>query len=323
MTSDEFVSKYKLLKQITSEGGRSHTAVERASGRHVLAHYLDQASGLAGESLADLLATLSASDRSRILEVATVDDSLVVVTEVLEDFKSFSTWLRSHGSALPSPVPAAEPPFGNAAGGDFTHLFRTSTEGESTRPPAPEPPPRPQLDEGPETARLAAPAAGGFTELFRQAGAGPARAEPPGESTIPPVPLVSVRMAPLSPQTARPLASPPARPPVPAPRLGGNFGGPSQVPVAAPPIATPRLDAPDAAPRSGPPPSGWGGPSDFTRILNRSPEPDTADGNDRVAPPPVGPAAARKSMLVPLLLALNLIAIVAVGLIVYFALKRS
>jgi hypothetical protein len=57
--------------------------------------------------------------------------------------------------------------------------------------------------------------------------------------------------------------------------------------------------------------------------LNRSPEPDTADGPAPAAPPPVGPAAARKSMLVPLLLALNLIAIVAVGLIVYFALKRS
>jgi len=118
MTSDEFVSKYKLLKQITSEGGCSHTAVERASGRHVLAHYLDEASGLAGESLADFLARLSVSDRSRILEVATVDGSLVVVTEVLEDFRSFSTWLRSHGSALPSPMPAAEPPFSGAAGGE-------------------------------------------------------------------------------------------------------------------------------------------------------------------------------------------------------------
>jgi hypothetical protein len=333
MTSDEFVSKYKLLKQITSEGGRSHTAVERASGRHVLAHYLDQASDLAGESLADLVAALSASDRSRILEVATVDGSPVVVTDVLENFKAFSTWLRSRGSA----------------GGDFTQLFRASAEGESTARPAPEPPPRPQLGEGPEPAQHAAPggftelfrqqpgaggsdrertpaaAAGGFTELFRQAGSGAARPEPPVESTIPPVPLVSVRMGPLSPPSARPLAPPSARPPVPAPRLGGNFGGPSPAPVAAPPIAAPKLDAPDASPRPGAPPGQWAGPSDFTRLLSRSPEPDTAEPNApaAAAPPPIGPAAARKSMLVPLLLALNLIAIVAVGLIVYFALKRS
>jgi hypothetical protein len=96
------------------------------------------------------------------------------------------------------------------------------------------------------------------------------------------------------------------------------------VPVAAPPIAAPKLEAPDASPRPGAPPGQWAGPSDFTRLLNRSPEPDTAEPNApaAVAPPPIGPAAARKSMLVPLLLALNLIAIVAVGLIVYFALKR-
>ena len=95
------------------------------------------------------------------------------------------------------------------------------------------------------------------------------------------------------------------------------------MPVAAPPLAAPRLDAPDASPRPGAPAGAWAGPSDFTRLLNRSPEPDTAERNAPAAPPPAGPAAARKSMLVPLLLALNLIAIVAVGLIVYFALKRS
>src|SRR5439155_21069975 len=108
--------------------------------------------------LADLIAALSASDRLRILEVATVDGSPVVVTDVLEDFKPFSTWLRSHGSA----------------GGNFTQLFRASAEGESTARPAPEPPPRPQLEESPAPAQLAAPAPapGGFTELFRQPGAG-------------------------------------------------------------------------------------------------------------------------------------------------------
>ena len=34
-----------------------------------------------------------------ILEVATVDGCPVVVTEVLENFRTFSAWLRSHGSA--------------------------------------------------------------------------------------------------------------------------------------------------------------------------------------------------------------------------------
>jgi hypothetical protein len=67
------------------------------------------------------------------------------------------------------------------------------------------------------------------------------------------------------------------------------------------------------------PPPIWSGPSEFTRQLERSPAISSVVPAVQAAelePPP------EKKSYVPLLLALNLIVIIATGLIVYFALRR-
>ena len=94
-------------------------------------------------------------------------------------------------------------------------------------------------------------------------------------------------------------------------------------------VASPAFDVADGAltivkPPSGdplPPPAplpAWSGPSDYTRQLRSVGAP-----TDPAAPiaAPAAPAGEKHS-IVPLLLILNIVVIIATGLLVYFALKR-
>jgi hypothetical protein len=64
----------------------------------------------------------------------------------------------------------------------------------------------------------------------------------------------------------------------------------------------------------------WNGPSEFTRQLER--RPGLSDELPAVIPAPEPDRPPEKKSYVPLLLVLNLIVIIATGLVVYFALKR-
>jgi hypothetical protein len=93
--------------------------------------------------------------------------------------------------------------------------------------------------------------------------------------------------------------------------------------VEAPVVREKALFSPDpaaSAPQR-PGPAAWSGPSEFTRQLSRGPQLDQEPPEVLGAPSPAEPPAHKPSW-VPLLLALNLVVIVATGLILYFALKR-
>jgi hypothetical protein len=311
MTSDEFNSQYKLLKQITGKGGRSYTAEHLPSGRAVLVHILEenQVGGAAG--LDALLERLPPRDKSRVLDTLTVDRSLVVVTQFLQGFEGFQDWLREKtaGTAPPAAPPTGSPPQSH---GEFTQLFRSSGDA-----------PPPARDRAPaEVVKppTPAPAAGSqFTDLFRAAGAPPAQTQGPDRATIPPVRMVGVRVPP---------------PPVPAlppemepPRLTPNFG-PGREPAAQPdPVAGwPRPDeviirTGEPAPPPLPPPS-WEGPSEFTRQLGIVSQPTGELSTAAGVAAPQEEAGERKRSYLPLFLLLNLVFILATGLVVYFALRR-
>jgi hypothetical protein len=310
MTSQEFESKYKVLKQIAGGAGRSYTAQERPSGRAVLVHVFESLA--AGEEVGSLVERLPPRDRARVLETLTVDESLVFVTQVLEGFRSFEGWLGSRAvgatDPLARPAPPAHPPADQgSAGGEFTELFRSPERPSPAQEPGPGKLP-------PEKT----PA--GFTDLFS---APPARPPSPPRQpiSVPPVRVVDLRLP--KPQLAgedREPAPPPLRP---------NLGGATQPPATPMAPPAPRalgdqvIAAPDPRPVSPPPRPAWSGPSDFTRQLERGPH----LGSD--APPvlvplePPDPPAGKKTPIWPLLLATNLISMLVTGLIVYFAFGRD
>lgn len=352
MTSEEFDSKYRLLKQIAGGRWRTFTAEQQSSGRAVLAHFVDQVA-LGGEaSLSALIEQLNSRDRSQVLESMAVGGSLVCVTEVLERFESFESWLRSKSASSPEPAPPAPAP--RAGLGEFTQLFRGRPEG---LPPSPQPGPTPFQSIGSESALAPEPAkplppkpaGAGFTDLFRAPPA-PLPTPPPAPRPVPPPPgLDSVLPPPrldsvLPPPRLDPSSSPPRQDSVAPPplrmvglRFGSqpegpprppkpNFGGTFEPAPAAPTPVEPRLPQelfpahPGPAPLPAAPPPIWSGPSEFTRQLERSPAISAAVPAAVPAAEPDLPP--EKKSYVPLLLALNLIVIVATGLIVYFALRR-
>ena len=138
MTSDEFGSQYRLLKQMAVKEGRSYTAEHVPSGRAVLVHIMEE-DRIGGPSrLRTLLDGLDPGDRSRVLDTITVENSLVVVTQFLQDFDGLEPWLRARSAepVTPPPTPAASP---QEAHGEFTRLFRSSenTGGPPVILPAP------------------------------------------------------------------------------------------------------------------------------------------------------------------------------------------
>jgi len=338
MTSEEFESKYRVLKQIVGGRWRTFTAEQRTTGRAVLVHFVDQVASGGGAAVDALIEQLAPRDRAKVLETMTVGGSLVFVTEVLEGFKSFETWLRSGSAPQSDPTPPvvsapASPPPPRPPGlhGEFTQLFRQSGE----LPPSPRatPPPfeagggisPPRVPE-PEIAAGADQPGGSFTDLFR--------APPAPLPTPPPAPAAPPRAEPIAPRL-EPAAPPPLRvvglrfgsareglPPPPKPNFGGSFEPPPPPPVPLEPRLPQDLFPADPGPPQipAPPQPIWNGPSEFTRQLERRPEPSAETPSVAPALEPDQPP--EKKSYIPLLLALNLIVIVATGLIVYFALRR-
>jgi hypothetical protein len=311
MTSDQFNSEYKLLKQVGGKGGRSYTAEHRASGRAVLVHILDesQVGGIAG--LDALLGNLPPRDKARVLDRLTVESSLVVVTQFLQGFDTFESWLKGRSFAPTSrPVtPSDLPP---EQEGEFTRLFRSA--GDIPPPPPGRVPASPERAPPP-----AAPEGSKFTDLFRAQAEPPPPTQDPGDrATIPPVRMVGLRMAlPPEPGSVAPEL----------PRLRPNFGG-SPEPRSQPDMAGGPPRHGDVVIRNAepfdepPPPPSLEGPSEFTRQL-ASALPPTGEfpGTAVHAPPPEEPPEEKRSYL-PLFLVLNLVFILATGVIVYFLLKR-
>ena len=306
MTSQEFESNYKVLKQIAGGAGRSYTAQQRPSGRAVLVHVFDSAA--AGEEAGSLIERLPPRDRVKVLDSLTVDESLVFVTQVLEGFQSFEGWLRGRavGATAPSARPA-HPPDEGSAGGEFTELFRPP---EQPQPTAKEP-------ESLETPPAKAP--GGFTDLFSAPPVRPPAAPHPPIPRAPPVRVVDLRLPAPRQSVDREPAPPPLRP---------NLAGGTQPPATPLVPPAPRVPgeqiiaAPESQPVPPPPSPAWSGPSDFTRQLERGPHPET-DAPPALPPPePSDPPGAGKESVLPLLLATNLISMLVTGLIVYFAFGR-
>jgi hypothetical protein len=314
MTSDEFGSQYRLLKQMAVKEGRSYTAEHVPSGRAVLVHFLEEERIGGASGLRTLLERLDPRDRSRVLDTITVENSLVVVTQFLQDFDGLEPWLRARSGepvALP-PTPAAPP---QETHGEFTRLFRSSENmGDA-------PVNRPQDLEQPSGE--VSSSGSNFTDLFR------APVMPPDQTahggSIPSVRMVGVRV-PLPPQPAPP--PPPLNPQPPSdaapPRLTPNFetkAGP------APELAGwPRPDEVvirTGEPASAPVPQGsWRGPSEYTRMFGSVPQPTGELAQPLSPPEPPEEPPERKRSYLALFLVLNLVFILATGIILYFALRR-
>jgi hypothetical protein len=330
MTSDEFGSRYKLLKQMVVKEGRSYTAEHLASGRAVLVHIVEESRVGGNSGLQAMLQQLSSRERSRVLDTMTVEGALVVVTQFLHGFEGFESWLRARVEEPVTPPAPASPPT-EEVHGEFTRLFRSAgenpgpssgpTHGTFGAPPAPPP-------------AGVAPSGSEFTDLFRAPGR-PASQPPDPASTIPPVRMVGVRlpMPPSEPAPGPRLPPPQLDPaaPVPPPKLTPNFDS-SGTPDSPSALAGwPRQDevvirAPDPGPAPLPPPSpSWGAPSEYTQLFGSPPAPtgELALPTDLAAPPEATEEKPeRKRSYIPLFVILNVVFILATGLVVYFALRR-
>jgi hypothetical protein len=350
MTSDEFNSRYRLLKQMAVKEGESYTAEHVPSGRAVLVHMLEEDRLGGAEGLRALIERLDPRDRARVLDTFTVDGSLVVVTQFLQHFEGLEQWFRARATGATPPPSRPDSP--REAHGEFTRLFRS-----------PEDTPAPGIDHPPQAwdqpvGGASAPGSN-FTDLFR------APVPPPEQTaqgpTIPPVRMVGVRL-PVPSEPA--LPAPPLRPPDPQPppippKLTPNFetsagpgpelaGWPSLNPPEPQPgpAPLPKL-SPNFEASAGPPPElagwpgpdevviragrpasapmqqpSWGAPSEYTRVFGSVPQSsaEPAPPVSVIAPPQETPE--RKRSYVPLFLVLNLLFILATGLVLYFVLRR-
>ena len=199
--------EYRLLKQMAVKEGQSYTAEHVPSGRAVLVHMLEEDRLGGAEGLRALLERLAPRDRARVLETFTVDGSLVVVTQFLQDFEGLETLAPGPHSAAGTPPPAP-PRSPREAHGEFTRLFRSSedTRGSPGRSPA----------AGVRTAVGGVSAPGSnFTDLFRA----PVPTARTDRQTAPPYRRVT-HGGTAGPDSVRPSPSaPPLRPPEPQPGL--------------------------------------------------------------------------------------------------------
>ncbi|MEO7986130.1 MAG: hypothetical protein ABI766_06320 [Gemmatimonadales bacterium] len=338
MTTDEFNARYTLLNQIAHGKSRTFMAQEAGSERAVMVHFLTEDRHPPGSAIAGLVERLAPPDRAKVLEILPVNLSTAVVTQTLEPFDRFDAWLQSRLAEIPAPPPVAHPPAPSAQG-EFTSLFQPPAVSLPTPPPAPSrpaPPPAPVPDVGPR---------GGFTDLFQPPTAPKSNPLPVPSIAAPPVEMRSIRL-PRSESAPAPVHRPSSSdPPLPRPAWPLSLEPGAGAPLAPPPLHSPVLPAPLPRPRAGepiikpppreqlPPPSplpGWSGESDYTRQLRPAPLPDQAPPVAPVAPVPesakkpeaeAGAGASRP--LVPLLLVLNVLVIIATGLVLYFALKRK
>ncbi|HSW48899.1 MAG TPA: hypothetical protein VLH09_01935 [Bryobacteraceae bacterium] len=219
--------------------------------------------------------------------------------------------------AVPPPPAATEKP------GEFTSMFRAPEA-----PLSPPPPPAAASEPGeftrifqasPPVARPAAPAA----PPVRPAAPAPAPpAGKPGEFTayfqspLGSKPFEESRMP-----SHAPTAAPAAPPPGEYTRL---FQMPA--PVSQPPAAgsgATHVFVTPAAPAAQPQAPVAEGPSDFTRIIRSStpPAPEPRPAEPAASPPPE-PVSRRAGVPVALVVVLSAMAVLAIGMILFFALRR-
>jgi len=215
----------------------------------------------------------------------------------------------------------------------------------------------PAAPAAPAVPPAAPPPGASFTELFHAAGApDPVAPAAPGGSAGPSVPMRNLRVSPPASADPPPVMPPAPTAPLPAPRMGA---APPPTPLAAPVMHSPDLPGVPPAPRPAagganrgyvlptmiapepnagplPQPAARPGRSDFTRIVSgrailgdapaAPPPPPVPPPPAAAAPaPPAAPPAAAEpatGSYLPLIIGLNVVLILAVGLVLYFALKR-
>jgi hypothetical protein len=356
MTSDEFSARFRLLKCITENGVHSYTALELATGRAVMVHFLDSAAPSASQALLRRLAQLPPAERARVSETLEVDGSSVVVTQVLQDFETLPTWVNARVAEQPTikirirtdrqrpatppafPAPPAVPPAPARPAGDFTMLFGSPPTPSDAGPVAPpfaaqaaagEPSITPEKPAAP-----ARPASGGFTEIFtRAAMAGDVPADPAappagargsggagGQFTrfLEPPPGAPPASTPPSPADRHPLGR--AAPPPPPPAPLGSFGQPplpTTFPGFVPAATEPMGERPGRAPS--PPPPIADGPSEYTRIVAMGTPAALASAAPLLAPEP---EPERKVSYAPLIALLAGLVLAAVALVTFLVTRH-
>src|SRR5215204_7596382 len=104
MTSEEFESRYQILKQAAAGSVRSYLAMGHTRAV-VMVHVLD-GDPVGVKDLLGRVDTLAHEQRSRIIETVEVNGTPVLVTRFIFDFTSLEAWLREHVAAR-GPVPPA------------------------------------------------------------------------------------------------------------------------------------------------------------------------------------------------------------------------
>ena len=327
MDGDEFWSKFRLLERL-SAGDVTTYVTQDPSGARVMAHFLRGRPGQTRELLARLDA-LTEARRSTIRQTLEVNGFPVFITDFIEPFDTFESWIASEAPSA-RPIAFVEPRRGVAeepgpaeeaseeqAPGEFTRLFltkRESREGPAEAPPAPDPAPPPPADvdvhptEEAVTAGEESRGPGEFTQIF-----GPEERSRTPKAKPPPTP------------PPPPPSEPPKRAPSPAEpgEFTRMFGRPSAGETDA--LAGRRerdsserewkIEDPDSylrrlggsasaepSPKAVPParesapplaepspPPMPRGPSAYTRVVMGAADPAVAPPPPRPAPPPLAP----------------------------------
>jgi hypothetical protein len=228
---EEFEQKYQLLKEITTEGVRSHHAVA-STGAVVMVHIFD--GGASKENLATLAAIerLGEADRHKVLRVLDVEGTPAVVTRFILDFKTLPEWVsqraapESGASAAPDAPALASPELPPAAAPGRPQEMPTASKAEPPSAPA-----EPSL---------------GFTGLFQSPVAPsspePRAAEPAASAGAPPEAPVQ-RPDESEQVSSRPIVPIPSEPePEPEPDQAGSFTSMFRT------VAKPEPAAPPAQP---------------------------------------------------------------------------
>ena len=159
--SDDFHARYRLLKcTAVDDGVRTHNAQETTTSRVVMVHIVDAAGPGEVKRLRAALGRRPVSDRSRVLEMATIPAGFAVVTEFIAGMRGFPDWLQARvgdwspgGPAagneaalvatmpptsglaeLPPIAPFAAPAFANGDAALDPSLLEAPTDGEPRSP---------------------------------------------------------------------------------------------------------------------------------------------------------------------------------------------
>jgi hypothetical protein len=282
ITSDEFRTKYQLLKEIASGEVRSYHAVS-STGAVVMVHLFERSDTDETQRLLAALDRLPPPDHEKVLRVHDVQGTSAVVTRFILDFTTLADWIRQR---TPDQGPAAQAgsgpgdPTGAPAPSEFSMLFPASSppadppgagtpappEARSTEPSPPSVVPQPTPEgAGPPAAT---PEPGEFTRMFRvQSGDRTDTGPEPGPTPAP----------------ADPLAEPPAprdEPPPPAqepgeftrmfrsPSTEANTPAPATDPGDGPAgTGSPAVAGPETGPAESTAPAPEPEPGEFTRMF--------------------------------------------------------